>query len=75
MLLPDNVHPKNTLYYNGAMIIRALRELGEASLLDLLAECRTRIDIPVALFVLSIDWLYLAGRLQRNDDGNFVLCS
>lgn len=75
MLLPDNIHPKNTLYYNGAMVIRALRELGEASLLDLLAECRTRVDVPMALLVLSIDWLYLAGRVRRNDAGNFVLCS
>ena len=75
MLLPDNIHPKNTLYYNGAVVIRALRDLGEASLLDLLAKCRTRTDIPIALLVLSIDWLYLAGRLRRNDAGNFVLCS
>lgn len=75
MLLPDNVNPKNTLYYNGAMIIRALRELGEASLLDLLTECRTRNDVPMPLVVLSIDWLYLAGRVRRNKAGNFVLCS
>lgn len=75
MLLPDNVHPRNTLYYNGAVIIRALRELGEANLLDLLAACRARVDVPMALFVLSIDWLYLAGLVRRNDSGNFILCS
>lgn len=74
MLLPDNIHPKHTLYYNGAMVIRALHELGEASLLDLLAACRMRIDVPMALLVLSIDWLYIAGRIRRNDAGNFVLC-
>lgn len=75
MLLPDNVHPENTLFFNGAMIIRTLRILGEANLLDLLAECRKQVDLPMPLFVLSIDWLYLAGRVERNDTGNFVLCS
>ncbi len=75
MLLPDNVHPKNSLFFNGAVILRVLRTIGEADLADLFAECRKDSNISMPLFVLSLDWLFLANRVTRNNQGNFVLCS
>jgi hypothetical protein len=75
MLLPENVHPANTLYFNGAMILDALQQLREADLFDLFLESRKRADITMPLFVLSLDWLFLADCVVRNSEGNFVLCS
>lgn len=75
MLLPDNIHPEKTLIYNGAMIIKALKEVGEATLLDLYVEARKDSNLGMPLFVLSLDWLYLANCVKFNDQGKIILCS
>jgi hypothetical protein len=75
MLLPDNVHPENTLMYNGAVIIKTLRRMRSASLLDLFLETRAETRIGMPLFVLSLDWLYLADCVALDDQGMLALCS
>lgn len=75
MLLPDNVHPENTLLYNGALIIRALRDMGNATLLDLYVEARKDSSMSMPLFVLSLDWLYLANCVELTEQGTLSLCS
>lgn len=75
MLLPDNVHPENTLLYNGGLIIRALRDLGDATLLDLYVEARKGSSLSMPLFVLSLDWLYLANCIEFTEQGKLALCS
>ncbi|WP_445145019.1 ABC-three component system middle component 6 [Dyella sp. Tek66A03] len=75
MLLPDNVHPDNTLMYNGALIIKTLKRIGGASLLDLFVETKTENDLGMPIFVLSLDWLYLADCITLNDQGKITLCS
>mgnify|MGYP001266212045 CR=1 FL=1 len=75
MLLPDNIHPENTLLYNGALIIRALRNMGDANLLDLYVEARRDSSLSMPLFVLSLDWLYLANCVEITEEGTLALCS
>lgn len=75
MLLPDNIHPEKTLVYNGARILKALQKMGEASLVDLYVEARGDTKVGMPLFVLSLDWLYLANCVKFNDQGKIVLCS
>lgn len=75
MLLPDNVHPDKTLIYNGALIVKALKRVGEAALLDLYVETRRDHNLSMPLFVLSLDWLHLANCVEFNDQGKIVLCS
>lgn len=75
MLLPDNVHPESTLLYNGALILKALTVMGDAPLLDLYLEARAQNKMSMALFVLSLDWLFLADCVMFNDHGDVSLCS
>lgn len=75
MLLPENIHPANTLYFNGAIILRAMRNLRAADLIDLYIETRKYRLIPMALFVLSLDWLFLADFINIDERGFFILCS
>ncbi len=35
MLLPDNIHPEDSLYYNGAFVLQALQKNTSWDLLDL----------------------------------------
>jgi len=75
MLLPDNIHPENTLLYNGGLVVRALRHLGNATLLDLYVEARKAHPMSMPVFVLSLDWLYLANCVEIDDQGRLSLCS
>ncbi len=76
MLLPDNIHPENTLMYNGALIMKALKKAGETALLDLYLDAKNSNDkMTMALFVLSLDWLFLADCVTVNEHGRVTLCS
>lgn len=75
MLLPDNVHPENTLLYNGALILRALGASGPANLVDLYLDAKAGNNMTMAIFVLSLDWLFLANCVTMNENGTVSLCS
>lgn len=75
MLLPDNIHPESTLLYNGGLVIRALHRVGDATLLDLYFEVRKESSLSMPLFVLSLDWLYLANCIDVSEQGKLSLCS
>lgn len=75
MLLPENIHPENTLLYNGALVLRALKSIGDATLLELFVEARQGNSMSMPLFVLSLDWLYLANCVRFNEQGKLSLCS
>ncbi|HFG2109785.1 TPA: ABC-three component system middle component 6, partial [Vibrio cholerae] len=34
MLLPDNIHPDNSVYYNGAIVLKILQEYKKVELLE-----------------------------------------
>lgn len=75
MLLPDDIHPESTLMYNGGLIVKALKIGGETALLDLYFEAKKGNKMTMALFVLSLDWLFLADCVTLNEHGRVALCS
>ncbi len=75
MLLSKDIHPANSLYFNGAYIIKALKKNRALSFMDLLMETRIFHGMPIALFALSLDWLFLASIVQYNNNGEIELCS
>ena len=75
MLLPENIHPENTLMFNGALVIKAMKVLGEAELFDLYARSKGDSGMSMPLFVLTLDWLFLANVVDFNGQGKVVLCS
>ena len=75
MLLPENVHPTNSLYFNGAYVLEALRKSKQAKLMELFIESRKLRDMQMPMFVLTLDWLFLAGLVSCDPSGNIELCS
>lgn len=73
MLLPKDVHPENSLYFNGAYIIQALSGSRSMGFMDLYLATRELRDMPIALFVLALDWLFLA-TVVRDNSGDIELC-
>jgi hypothetical protein len=74
MLLPENIHPSNSLYLAGGFILKALESFEAARLMDLYIESRKLHDMPMPLFVLALDWLFLAGLISHNSEGGIVSC-
>ena len=75
MLLPDNIHPENSIYYNGAIVLCALQKQPKQSLLDLYQNVKQQRNMTFSVFVLSLDWLFLLNVALLNKDGKVELCS
>jgi len=75
MLLPDNIHPEQSIYYNGAFVLQTLREHPVMDLLDLYASTQSYRKMTMPVFVLCLDWLYLLNLVSLNEQGGIELCS
>ena len=75
MLLPDNIHPEQSIYYNGAFVLQALRERRVMDLLDLYLDTQKYRQMTMPVFVLCLDWLYLLNLVSLNEQGGVELCS
>jgi hypothetical protein len=75
MLLPDNIHPEQSIYYNGALVLQALQEQRVMDMLDLYLSAKKQREITMPVFVLCLDWLYLLNLVSLNEQGNVELCS
>jgi hypothetical protein len=75
MLLPDNIHPENSIYFNGAIVLKVLQDRTKQNLLDLYQDVKQHRSMSFAVFVLSLDWLFLINVAVLNQDGEVELCS
>ncbi|SJM94350.1 conserved hypothetical protein [Crenothrix polyspora] len=74
MLIPDNIHPEQTIYFNGAYVLKAIQEHRVMNFLDLYIETKTEQDMSMPVFVLCLDWLFLLNLIKLNDSGKVELC-
>lgn len=74
MLLPDNIHPEQSIYYNGAFVLQVLSEQRIMNMLDLYASTQGYRKMSMPVFVLCLDWLFLLNLVSLNDQGGIELC-
>lgn len=74
MLLPDNVHPKNSIYYNGAIVLKILQKYNELEMLELYYKANKEQAMSFPLFILCLDWLYLIDAAELKEE-RVELCS
>ncbi|MDI9311865.1 MAG: hypothetical protein QM535_16755 [Limnohabitans sp.] len=75
MLLPDNIHPDNSIYYNGAFVIECLQKDKCYKMLDLYQEVKSKKQMSFSVFILCLDWLYLLEVAKLNPKSEIELCS
>lgn len=75
MLLPDNIHPENSIYYNGAFVLESLKKDRSFKMLDLYQEVKRKRSMTFSVFILCLDWLYLLDVANINTKGEIELCS
>jgi len=74
MLLPDNMHPEYSIYYNGSIVLNILQDDPKYELLDLYQAVKSVSDMTFTVFILCLDWLYLID-VAKLTEGKVVLCS
>ena len=74
MLLPDNIHPEQSIYYNGAIVLQIIQQHRSLDLLDLYSEIRSSREMSMPVLVLCLDWLYLLNLVNLKDNGRVELC-
>ncbi|MCI5165139.1 MAG: hypothetical protein D3903_03350 [Candidatus Electrothrix sp. GM3_4] len=75
MLIPDNIHPEQTIYFNGAFVLKTIQKHQTIDMLELYVQTRSEQNMTMPVFVLCVDWLYLLNLVTLNDKGMVELCS
>lgn len=75
MLLPDTIHPENSIYYNGAFVLHTLQKQKTQHLLELYHNVKQQQNMSFSVFILCLDWLFLINAAVLNDNGEVELCS
>lgn len=75
MLLPDNIHPELSIYYNGSIVLKELKIKEKQPVFDLYQRVKNSNDMSFPTFVLSLDWLYLIDLAKIDENGLVGLCS
>jgi hypothetical protein len=74
MLLPDNVHPEQSVYYNASIVLKYLFHAKEIEVFDLYVNIGAGKTMSIPTYFLSLDWLYLIGLVECNKMGGIKLC-
>jgi len=74
MLLPDNIHPEHTIYYNASLVLSVLLRKKRVYLIDLYIETILSVKMNFNIFLLCLDWLFLIDIIKYNEKEEIVLC-
>jgi type I site-specific restriction-modification system R (restriction) subunit len=74
MLLPDNIHPDLSIYYNGSIVLMELKNNTQQQIFDLYQNVRAKNNMSFPTLMLSLDWLYLINAAKLNQNGWVELC-
>ncbi|WP_392562263.1 hypothetical protein RHO12_01895 [Orbus sturtevantii] len=75
MLLPNDTHPEETVYFNAIFVIRVLNESGEQHVMEVYSQTKKIRNMSVSMFSLCLDWLYLLNFLYIDSEGWVKRCS
>jgi hypothetical protein len=75
MLLPDNIHPENSIYYNGAIVLELIIHYKCIELTELYILVKEKKNMSYPILILCLDWLYLLDVVTINKKGEACLCS
>lgn len=75
MLLPDNIHPEQSIYYNAVFVIKNLHESKAADLFKLYEKVTSNLEMSMPVFLLCLDWLFLVNLVDIDNKGRIISCS
>ena len=75
MLIPDNIHPEQTIYFNASFVLKVLQENHMMDILDLYIKAKMKREMSMPVFIMCLDWLFLLNLVILSDQGKVKLCS
>jgi len=75
MLLPRDINPEMSIYYNGYIILQQLIKEDNIDIINLYKIVKDENGMSLSIFMLSLDWLFLADIAIVNESGEVKLCS
>jgi len=72
--LPDNIHPENTIYYNGSIVLKTLLEYNSIDIIDLYQKVKLEKQMSFKIYILCLDWLYILDAAHAKEN-KIELCS
>lgn len=75
MLLPDNIHPEHSIYFNAAVLLKILQQQRHMQYFDLYLKTKAEREMSMPVFVLCLDWLFLLDLITLDTHGVVELCS
>lgn len=73
MLLPDNIKPEYSIYFQSFLILKEMTNQNRVENLYLISN--KKYGINYRTFCLCLDWLYLANIAKIEDNGEIIKCS
>ena len=76
MLLPKDINPTNTLYFNGALAIKAMNSSDTKTIdfFELYEKLKASNQISFQSYIFALDWLYLIGSIKLGGHGKIEKC-
>ena len=76
MIVNKDINPERDFYYLGAKTIEVLssNEDNKMDFFKVYSELDKSENISINLFILTLDWLYLVGAIERPVKGNIIKC-
>ncbi|MED4445589.1 hypothetical protein CON34_10255 [Bacillus thuringiensis] len=75
MLLPKDINPELSIYYNGAIILQQLLEEDGMDIIQLYDIVKGKSNMSLVTYLLSLDWLFLSDIAIVTESGEVELCS
>lgn len=68
MIIGKDINPQKQIYYLSALIIEELNntETSTVDYFNIYHKIKTKEDISINLYSLSLDWLFLLGAIKQN---------
>lgn len=77
MLLAKDINPAKSIYYSSALILDIiLKDQNNKTIdvIELFSKINDSHKISFHLLILSLDWLFMIGVLNINDNGLLIKC-
>ncbi|PEJ21559.1 hypothetical protein COE80_25640 [Bacillus pseudomycoides] len=75
MLLPREINPELSIYYNGSIILQQLLVEDNMEIIHLYNIVKKKSDMSLFTYLLSLDWLFLSDIAIVTESGEVKLCS
>lgn len=76
MIISKDTNPTKDLYYVGGLILQHFEknDLTSIDYHELINALKSKHNISTNLLFLSLDWLYMIGSININNNGDIIVC-